>query len=240
MEQQVLYNSINFVLQATFLSDFTGVYGDRGAYGNLTAIRTTLPTLLCPSDGGGSRSPFGMNHYRANAGICDSCTDGADTGAFQVLVASPLAGFSDGLSQTLAFSEKLGGSEPSRYSPRRDWLSVPMGLTVAGREIVTSDAMVAACSRQTDPGLALYDAGHTWLLAGAFYTLFYTCTPPNSIVPDCGGSTNNGVGVFTARSQHPGGVNAAMADGSVRWTGSTIDPAIWRALGTRSRGEITP
>ena len=39
-------------------------------------------------------------------------------------------------------------------------------------------------------------------------------------------------GALTARSYHPGGVNALFADGSVRFVKSTIDGMTWRALGT--------
>ena len=36
-----------------------------------------------------------------------------------------------------------------------------------------------------------------------------------------------------ARSRHPGGVNATLADGSVRFVSDTISPSTWLALGTR-------
>ncbi len=42
----------------------------------------------------------------------------------------------------------------------------------------------------------------------------------------------------TANSRHPGGVNVAMADGSVRFVKDTVNLAAWRALGTRNGGEI--
>jgi prepilin-type N-terminal cleavage/methylation domain-containing protein/prepilin-type processing-associated H-X9-DG protein len=41
-----------------------------------------------------------------------------------------------------------------------------------------------------------------------------------------------------ARSKHPAGVNAAMADGSVRFIQNNIDLATWRALGTKANGEV--
>jgi prepilin-type processing-associated H-X9-DG protein len=41
-----------------------------------------------------------------------------------------------------------------------------------------------------------------------------------------------------ARSRHPGGVNAALADGSVRFFTDTIDLGTWRSLGTRAGGEV--
>jgi prepilin-type N-terminal cleavage/methylation domain-containing protein len=41
-----------------------------------------------------------------------------------------------------------------------------------------------------------------------------------------------------ARSKHTGGVNATVADGSVRFFSNNISLATWRALGTRGNGEI--
>ena len=40
-----------------------------------------------------------------------------------------------------------------------------------------------------------------------------------------------------ARSKHNGGVNIALADGSVRFVANTVAPLVWRALGTRAGGE---
>ena len=45
-------------------------------------------------------------------------------------------------------------------------------------------------------------------------------------------------GAITARSYHPGGVNALFADGSVHFIKSSIDGNAWRALGTIAGGEI--
>jgi prepilin-type processing-associated H-X9-DG protein len=44
--------------------------------------------------------------------------------------------------------------------------------------------------------------------------------------------------VITARSQHPGGVNVGLADGSVRFLKETIDQRVWWALSTRAGGEV--
>ena len=40
------------------------------------------------------------------------------------------------------------------------------------------------------------------------------------------------------RSQHPGGINVALADGSVRFLKETINMFVIRALSTRARGEV--
>ncbi len=41
-----------------------------------------------------------------------------------------------------------------------------------------------------------------------------------------------------ARSQHPGGVNASLCDGSVQFFTDSIDLSIWRALSTTKGGEV--
>jgi len=46
--------------------------------------------------------------------------------------------------------------------------------------------------------------------------------------------------MITSRSYHPGVVQSAMIDGSVRSTTESIDLVIWRAMGTRSGGEVVP
>ncbi len=52
---------------------------------------------------------------------------------------------------------------------------------------------------------------------------------------------NNGGPTYaslSASSYHPGGVNALLADGSVRFIKNTINPFTWRALGTIAGGEV--
>ena len=41
-----------------------------------------------------------------------------------------------------------------------------------------------------------------------------------------------------ANSNHPGGVNLLLADGSIRFLEATVNVNAWRALGTRNGGEI--
>jgi len=46
--------------------------------------------------------------------------------------------------------------------------------------------------------------------------------------------------IVAARSLHPGGVNAAMADGSVRFFNNSIDASLWINLASIDGGEILP
>lgn len=111
-------------------------------------------------------------------------------------------------------------------------------------------AQVVAYGGTFDP-----DYCHTQWVTGRTLQSGLTCTfPPNTVVPyTTGGVTydvdwtsarvsptapRQGYRVVTARSYHSGGVNALLLDGSVRFAGSSYDQKAWRALGTRSGGEV--
>ena len=56
----------------------------------------------------------------------------------------------------------------------------------------------------------------------------------------CHGEVNGarwGAACYPARSDHSGGVNASMLDGSVRFVSNTIDLETWRAMSTGDGGE---
>jgi prepilin-type processing-associated H-X9-DG protein len=44
--------------------------------------------------------------------------------------------------------------------------------------------------------------------------------------------------IVGASSLHPGGVNVAFIDGSVRFIKSTVSPQTWWALSTKAGGEV--
>lgn len=58
-----------------------------------------------------------------------------------------------------------------------------------------------------------------------------------NLVIDAGNGTSQDVAWVAARSRHSGGVNCVYADGSVHFTSSTIQPEVWRAIGSTQGGE---
>jgi prepilin-type processing-associated H-X9-DG protein len=44
--------------------------------------------------------------------------------------------------------------------------------------------------------------------------------------------------MITATSNHSGGVNVGMADGSVKFIKDSVAPQTWWAVGTRNQGEV--
>ena len=86
--------------------------------------------------------------------------------------------------------------------------------------------------------------GIFWEVGSLGMTMFNTIATPNSTQynwGDCrytGGGYPNDATFANVNSNHPGGVNVLMADGSVRFVKSSINQATWWALGTRANGEV--
>ena len=228
LELQDLYAGINFSLPGPSLSFVRSLVP-----GNASLLDVKVATFLCPSDPMAHASGGAVSH-RSNMGSCSSCRE-SGSGAFVHFRATGFAQYADGTSNTLAFSEKPIGSGRSAGSAFRDWAkySGPVG------RFDSADAWRSACDGQRSASRDWStDGGGTWLLGGAVYTAFFVAGPPNDPIPDCGEMSHAGTGLFSARSFHPGGVNIAMVDGSVRWCPSSIDLLVWRAMGSRAGGEI--
>jgi prepilin-type processing-associated H-X9-DG protein len=153
-----------------------------------------------------------------------------DNGAFTIMFPTRSGSYRDGMSHTLAFAEKLIGSGERPFQPSRDWINVMQSTSL------TADQWGDECARAFGPILETY-GGLSWLRSWSRDTEFVCSYPPNTPIPDCGAILSLPHGIIAARSLHPGGVNAAMMDGSVRWFASSIEVRVWRALGTRAGGE---
>ncbi|HUG17337.1 MAG TPA: DUF1559 domain-containing protein [Planctomycetaceae bacterium] len=206
-------------------------------------LETRIGVFLCPSD---VQRP-GATNYRANMGYGPGVFgpeppaiagfDGNVAGAFVHAREVSFAEFSDGLTNTILFSEKLiGDGDPGRFTPWTDFF-------YSGENITSDDRAVQICGSlsQRDPPHSSY-AGWAWFYGGWNTTWYNHILTPNSPIPDCGGGNDHmaggGPGVYSARSYHPGGVNAVLADGSSRFIAEEIDLSVWRALSTRKGGEM--
>ncbi len=80
-------------------------------------------------------------------------------------------------------------------------------------------------------------SGEMWFDQGSQASRYCHTMPP--ILWNCAvGSTQAGKAAATASSHHPGVVNCAMTDGSIKVSKQTIARQTWWALGTRSNGEV--
>jgi len=85
-------------------------------------------------------------------------------------------------------------------------------------------------SEKSDKGVLIPDANQ-----GMVNIAFHSGAQPNDNVN--GGVNFDAESESHAHSNHPGGVNAAFGDGHVEFTGSDINPGLWKALSTANGGE---
>jgi prepilin-type processing-associated H-X9-DG protein len=254
LEQTPLYNSINF--------DWTNWY-DVGAPINSTAWNLNVQSFFCPSDG--LAGQHNNNNYFGSIGTTTDFSNGgsggvgASTGIFAHLKTYSIANVTDGTSGTIAFSEGLVGSlPPGLWARWRDDLSTAVGQSTWVLDANSNQAGVLAdlqtCStwwtqRTNAPDITqgnFQSHGFRWGVGDPGDSLFQTLVPPNSTNypwADCRMDCGAGCGaVFTgyhnATSNHPGGCNVTMTDGSVRFVKSSIAMMTWWALGTKDNGEV--
>ena len=210
-----------------------------------------IPSYMCPSEENDRARPtptpnltyYPLN-YCLNEGtwfIYDPVSDEVGDGAFAPNRAFKTSQISDGLSRTLAISECKA------YQPNLWDTGNP---TTKGVAAPNSPAELASYFGGT------FDFnGHTeWVEGDVHETGFTTTFTPNSLVAY---TDSNGVGysidvttmrdgesttvptyaAVTARSYHPGQVNVAMLDGSVRSVADDVELVVWRAAGTRAGTE---
>ena len=238
LDQGVLYNAINARVERAY---WPGLYD---APDNSTSLMTVLEAFLCPSD----VSDVGPgNNYRACVGPNPHEFDGSSPpgggGAFVAFRATADGDFTDGLSATVGFSERLRGDGfNKRFDRERDfWYS---GFADVHPN-PDSDETLAACAALRSPTPESWNRSGRYWLAGRYTdTLYNHVAPPNWSGPDCSDSAPAGHdgelsgGAISARGPHSGGVNALFMDGSVRFVRSTLNIAVWRALASRAGGEV--
>ena len=163
----------------------------------------------------------------------------------------------DGLSNTLLGSELLSGSTstpmPSttgRYPYDIFYLGVgpynAAGITGASIDFPTQTQLDAVGNAAWTSAIGVMSNNGCiplWYAAG--HSSFTTAAPPNwkhpSTAQDCcpGGSHDwGGFSIIPPRSMHPGGVNAILGDGSVRFISDGINILTFQRLGNRRDGQV--
>jgi prepilin-type N-terminal cleavage/methylation domain-containing protein/prepilin-type processing-associated H-X9-DG protein len=139
----------------------------------------------------------------------------------------------------------------SRY--RGNFIMLPANLQPAGSSQLNAFANKAAvlagvqlCRQefQNNTKGQIHDyRGWRWSMGLAGFGMFNTIQPPNDSFGGC--RFDDRLNVWSdqsysinASSAHPGGINAMMADGSVRFIKSSINLDTWWALGTRAGSEV--
>ena len=94
----------------------------------------------------------------------------------------------------------------------------------------------------SSPNTYLSWRGDRWCYGLFSHTLGNILIGPNPPYPSCdinigGGDTDDSYGFFGMSSNHPGGANILMADGSVRFLKNSVSQLTVWALGSRNQGE---
>jgi prepilin-type N-terminal cleavage/methylation domain-containing protein/prepilin-type processing-associated H-X9-DG protein len=211
---------------------------------NDLAGKNRVGLFVCPSDPVGGQVPgsayFGTNYVACNGtGVTWDSTGSTITGYLKipdgngVFAQTPtrVLDITDGTSNTAAFSESLigDGTVPTSIANANPRLAV---LEVAGG----NDPTPGDCGNGN--GTWNGRRGEKWIDGHFGSTLYSHYHTPNAKTWDCGNVSHN-KGLVSARSNHPGGVNVLLADGSVRFVRDSVDPlTVWRPLATRNAGDI--
>ncbi len=261
-EQGSMYNAMNFSLEYSDPTNFT-VMGVRAPFticpseinpqAGLTNDGLFYPTnyAWCMGDW------FVYGGTPGNAGSISNLT----RSMFSINLSRRFASITDGTSNTLFGAEVKASCPQLRHCypagttpPGLSYTSYP-NTTIAGVAYIQANS--SSCKQQDVGHLrwndgagpyagmttALTPNAHTGILAtnvtlnpaGTSYTGGYLDFDWYSTDENDGGPS---FGAITARSFHPGGVNALFCDGSVHFVKDSLGCSTWQALGTVAGGEV--
>lgn len=228
----------------------------------------------------GTYGAAGVTNYRACTGdfsfgfASETSERNYPRGVFWVMIYQGMKAVTDGTSNTIFWSERCVNPQPSLLAAASQAANKPIAYGYAQFAAWTSSSgysnanglfykfTVADClaTRGTakEYKTASVAGGHQnsgtrWWVGFANWTTFSTIMAPNA--PACVAVATTGTGsplAGGASSYHPGGVLSAFADGSVAFTGDTIDSGdstatcvisgnsrfgVWGALGSHDGGE---
>ncbi len=246
VEQQAIFNAFNFGMN------------ERTAWlpaANTTVNQAMVATYICPSEAYAQRSSDGLNMWAANYswnsgtwwprtqswdGLFGRTYD--DDPAVQPFAKSDigLAKIIDGTSNTLLAAEVAVG--PLTRGAARTRVSDCYEVRGLSRTSTIQQATAAADAVDWGMGPIPWSGdwrykGYPWVEGSIWRSWFNTIRTPNKTCV-----TMDDVSWWyimkPASSYHPGVVNAAMADGSVRAFKDSISQAVWMGLSTRAGGEV--
>lgn len=239
LEQQALYENIR-----TVSKDF---YRESNSEAEIAAENYPVATFKCPSD-----LPHPVYKGSCSYPVCAGSNLGwnvataQQNGVFRRRNETRMAAITDGTSNTIMLGEHLtGDTDDNAYRPMTD---VVRGLNWTASESTSQGAIAPSVVEAAGANCNANPANHSSYAAARFvrgimeYSVFNTLAPPNWRYPSCMTETNTGnhgwsKGLYPARSRHPGGVNHALADASVRFISETIDLTTYHGLGSRDGGE---
>ena len=226
LEQTTISNAINFNFPVSGTA-----YGVNASNVQSTAMIVRISTYICPSDlqanpwTPASSYPYSQSSYSASSGTIDmfryspGCPNEIPPdGAFGKSIVYKIADFTDGLSNTLFVGEAARfKNDPDNWA--NHWnRGILYGSSIFN---VSRQQALALTVPKLNANLRIPDVART----GNPYTWM------NDV-------RTQQMGQFGFRSQHPGGANFLFGDGSVKFLKDTTNIMVYRALSTRTGGEV--
>ncbi len=244
MEQTAVYNSCNF--------SWT-VWDMGGPQYNSTASNTMISAFLCPSDGNAGRD-F-RNSYHGSFGTGTDPWSQHTNGVFAPQATSVnIADVTDGTSNTISHVEALtSGTNPGVPRHRQGVSGLGLDTTTNFSDarqnlpLVLQGAQQCQASFVASPTASAANRGQLWALGSPGFTLTNIVLTPNTSQytfsycrwDSCGAGCGSDFGhLFVPSSNHSGGVNTLMADGSVRFVKDSIAMDTWMSAGSANGGEV--
>lgn len=218
---------------------------------NLRARQQNVPTFQCPSQGGvvpfviaGTQCPNGCGLTNYVQSLGNNANYASNNGPFGRRFGARFGEITDGLSNTGLFAEIILG--PSSGSPLTGVVAAgtPTDLAVAtnlpfGSWDASPTGDTIAVPECDNRAISAYLYRGKQYYRGIVVATYYSHTlPPNSKRRDCVRGTGVDRGHLATRSFHTGGSQVVLCDGSVHFASNSIDDITWRAVGSRSDGEV--
>jgi prepilin-type N-terminal cleavage/methylation domain-containing protein/prepilin-type processing-associated H-X9-DG protein len=249
MEQSAAYNSLNMSFAST----------DTTTYSNWTVRTTQLNVILCPSDAnvpcgttaapGQAARQIGHTSYANSIGTIYNVNGNVLDGP-AYLMGQPaygatvtLASITDGTSNTAIWSEWVQGT--NKQAGDGLWQIYVASTPFTNAPGTPLPTLAASCRSST----TWYPAGanppddrkgEEWLSQncseGGCYS--HIMTPNTKACFHQGQGEHTIYTIVGASSNHSGGVNVGMLDGSVKFVKNSVNPVSWWALATKAGGEI--
>jgi prepilin-type N-terminal cleavage/methylation domain-containing protein/prepilin-type processing-associated H-X9-DG protein len=214
--------------------------------GNRATISVQPQLFICPSgtyyDPPGSDGfGLGITHYLPSGGSKWNTYAGDNDGVFYEKSRVSAKMITDGMSHTACFSEHAwAGSEAVTRNPRTDLIQFD------AEGLDEQSELLNACLDPASAGgpLSWHAMYRVHWYGGYLYNHAFA---PNTLAcrhyietrrfkGKCEGSWP--FEIHPPTSEHPGGVNVSMCDGSVHFVADDIDLAAWQAAGSRNGGEV--
>jgi prepilin-type N-terminal cleavage/methylation domain-containing protein/prepilin-type processing-associated H-X9-DG protein len=264
LEQQVVYNAINFMVGTNvgvgFYMNSTSTVTKINVFICPSDPYAGTGSTAIVATSGNSHQPASNDcSYVACIGTTTlepyysqplgTWSQQGSTGLFWYYTCYGIRNVTDGTSNTIAFSEGLVGG-PTATSGYRGTAVVGVGGSAANLYDAWQNPAaiangLAACNSKFLSGSGLNQwRGLYWEEGSNGMTWFNTIVTPNSQQYTWSACRSDGGGwpdwstFANASSNHPGGVNALFADGSVKFIKNSIAQNTWWSLGTKANGEV--